>query len=63
MSVNLKSELFRIAFRQEALGTLAREALNQIDDYFEYGYESKQDRDAVYKILDEYATAAKKIDI
>jgi hypothetical protein len=38
----------------EAELELAREALNKIDDYFEYAYVSKDDQEVVHEILQEY---------
>lgn len=44
----MTEEIDRLKRQREVYAT----AVNQIDDYFEYGNESVRDRDQVYKILD-----------
>lgn len=55
MPVVTGSELYRIALMNENELGYAREALNKIDDYFEYRNATEEDRKVVYQILDEYA--------
>ena len=41
--------------------TIYTKALNKIQDYFEYAYESKQDKEYVYSILLELHKAFKEL--
>ncbi len=44
----MTEEIDRLKRQREVYAT----AINQIDDFFEYGYESVRDRSRVYEILD-----------
>jgi hypothetical protein len=53
--MSVRREILEDVLREDSIRRLAIEALNQIDDYFEYRCKSKEDQAEVHRILEEFA--------